>query len=247
MGANFTLERQNVRPVAVGNHALLRDLPGDGAVRPGDGIGSLERLAGLMHFKRNQMIFSESDPAAQVYRVQSGCVRLTRLTPDGRRQITSFLHAGDWFGFEWFSVYGVNAEAVSDVCVQSVPRRVLDRLIREDAHVAGYFHELLATRFAQAQDQLMVLGRHTARERVAGFLLSLANRLSAGGGMLELAMGRQDIADHLGLTIETVCRVLHDLRKQRLVSVPDIHRLGILNAEGLATLVEGAAMQAEAA
>lgn len=247
MGASFSLERQNVRPVAVGGQALLRDLPHDGVGRPAEGLSSLERAAGLMHFKRNQMIFSESDPAAQVYRVQSGCVRLTRLTPDGRRQITAFLLAGDWFGFEWFNAYGVNAEAVNDICVQSVPRRVVDRLIREDGQVAAFFHELLASRFAQAQDQLMVLGRHTARERVAGFLLSLATRFSPNNGTLELPMGRQDIADHLGLTIETVCRVLHDLRKQRLVSVPDIHRLGILDGDGLAMLVEGASLHAEAA
>ncbi len=247
MGANFTLERQNIRPVAPAQ-TVLRDLPSGGVVPCDVGIAVLERAAGLIHFKRNQMIFSESDAAAHVYRVQSGCVRLTRLTPDGRRQISAFLHAGDWFGFEWINAYGVNAEAVSDVCLQSVPRRIMERMAREDTRIASFFHGLLAERFAQAQDHVMVLGRHTARERVTGFLLSLAARISHGpDGVLELAMGRQDIADHLGLTIETVCRVLHDLRKQRLVGVPDIHRLELLNVDGLAAMVEGAVQVPEAA
>lgn len=250
----FDLERGVDRAGIVGA-ARLRDValrrlpdrvPERGPDRA-DGLEALDRIGTLLRLERNQMVFSESDAAEHVYRLVSGTVRLCKITPDGRRQITGFVQAGGFFGFEWAAAFGVTAEAVSDVTVYSYARRQLDRMQRELPPLRDHFQKMMAEQFSAAQSHVLLLGRHTAREKVGAFLLALAARAGRStGDMLELPMGRQDIADYLGLTIETVCRVLHDLKKQRMISVPDIHHIGLISVEAMVQLVSGVVFLPEA-
>jgi CRP-like cAMP-binding protein len=203
------------------------------------GVASLGKIGTVLAFRRNKTIFNEGDPANYSYRVGHGAVRLCKVLPDGRRQIAHFFLPGDFFGLGDAAEYGFAAEAVSDVTVVCYPRHRIDALCDERPDVRKEIFSRVYRELSAAQNHLVTLGRQTAKERVASFLLVLAERAnSRDGDSVELPMGRQDIADYLGLTIETVCRALTDLKRCRLITTPNIHQVQFVNLRALQSICE---------
>lgn len=203
-------------------------------------LRSLDRFSARVHFAKNETIFSEGAPAGHAYKVVSGMVRLCKHTQDGRRQIADFLLPGAIFGIIDRGEYGFSAEAVSDVVLVSYPRGQIDRLCATKTGVIDHIFAALTEQFMAMQRHLVVLGCQTAKERVASFLLLLADRSRAlPGDRLNLPMGRQDIASHLGLTIETVCRAIAELKRDGIVVVPSLNQIILKDSGALRRLAEG--------
>jgi CRP/FNR family nitrogen fixation transcriptional regulator len=178
-------------------------------------LGSLaqnEIILSEFRYRRGAEIFGEAEPAEYLYQVIHGAVRSYKLLSDGRRQIGAFHLAGDIFGLENGEAHRFTAEAVVDTTVRLAKRASLAHVAERDATVARDLLSMTANNLQHAEDHMLLLGRKTALERVAAFLLEMDRRLTAAG-VMALPMCRRDIADYLGLTLETVSRalsVLHD-------------------------------------
>ena len=163
-------------------------------------------------YRRGAEIFGEAEPAEYLYQVVDGAVRSYKLLSDGRRQIGAFHLAGDIFGLENGTAHRFTAEAIVDTMVRLAKRVGLAQVAERDATVARDLLNMTANSLQHAEDHMLLLGRKTALERVAAFLREMDRRLTAAG-VMALPMCRRDIADYLGLTLETVSRalsVLHD-------------------------------------
>ena len=199
---------------------------------------ALDRIGTRSVVKRGATIFYEGDPADSVYKVVSGAVRTSKLMADGRRYVSDFLFPGDFFGMNDARERALTAEALSDAIIVRYPRRGFDGAIDQEPRLGRFLLAVLCGGLATAQDRMLLLGRKTAVERIASFLLKMAERVSAD--RIALPMARLDIADHLGLTIETVSRVLTQLKGDRLIQIPNTSQVVILDRAGLASLAEGA-------
>ena len=171
-------------------------------------------------YKKSAEIFGEKEPADYVYQVVTGAVRSYKLLSDGRRQIGAFHLAGDIFGLEIGTDHRFTAEAIIDTTVRLMKRRSLELVAESDAKVARNLLSMTTSNLRHAEDHMLLLGRKTSLERVAAFLIEMDKRLTATG-VLALPMCRRDIADYLGLTLETVSRALSRL-----------HGLGVLGFIG---------------
>ncbi|MGA7786899.1 MAG: helix-turn-helix domain-containing protein [Xanthobacteraceae bacterium] len=160
-------------------------------------------------FSRNKQIFGDEGPANQIYKVLAGTVCTYKILSDGRRHINSFYLADESFALEHIDRHDRAAEAISDAKILVVKRAALMALASSDAAVARQLLMLTARELARVQDRVLLLAK-TAEERVAWFILEMAKRST--GDSIELPMLRQDIADYLGLTIETVSRTLKFLK-----------------------------------
>jgi CRP/FNR family nitrogen fixation transcriptional regulator len=210
---------------------------GDAPVTLNDHLRTLHGYSTRHHYRRGETIFGEGEPADRVYKIIAGTVRLCRYSPGGRRHITDFALAGDLLGFLECSDQPMTAEAVEDVTLISYPRSCVDRLASSNPDIRARMMRHLSANLVEAQQQLFVLGCQSAKEKLASFLTRLAGRIDlAPGETLDLPMGRQDIADHLGLTIETVCRTITALKNDGLLSVPSSHELVLKNMAALRTL-----------
>jgi CRP/FNR family nitrogen fixation transcriptional regulator len=198
---------------------------------------ALEQIGSRSRFSRDQEIYAEGDRGGCWFKVVSGIVRISKLLADGRRHIAEFCFAGDSFGFERAVEHGFSAEAVSDATVLRLPRAATERLIEGNPLLARHLREEMLKSLDAAQHRLLLLGRMTAGERVAAFLVEMAERAEAGH-RVDLPMSRSDIADYLGLTVETVCRVLSDLKRRRLIAAPNAHRIELLDREALLAIAE---------
>jgi CRP/FNR family nitrogen fixation transcriptional regulator len=208
-----------------------------GPVTLTDYLQAIQSYGARQHYQRNETIFNQDDPAEQVYRILDGTVRLCRHMPDGRRYIVDFLLPGDVMGFVESPDQPVSAEAVTEVSLTAFPRICFDRLARENAGMRKQLLCHMSENLLTAQQHLFVLGCQKANERVASFLLRLADRLDVScGNRLDLTMSRQDIADHLGLTIETISRAFGALRGQDIILIPNAHQLIVRNMVALRAL-----------
>jgi len=202
-----------------------------------DQLERIDAHGAKLQFTRNEPIFNQDDPADQVFRIISGTVRLCRYMPDGRRYIVDFLLPGDLMGFVESPDLPVGAEAVTDVTLMAFPRACFDQLAEQNPDVRAQLLRHLSCNLLTAQQHLFVLGCQKARERVASFLLRLADRVGAScGDRLDLPMSRQDIADHLGLTIETISRTITGLRSTGAVLVPNTHQIVLRDKAALRAL-----------
>jgi CRP/FNR family nitrogen fixation transcriptional regulator len=199
----------------------------------GDALDLLEQFGTTVSIQREQEIHGQGDQADCCYRVLSGCVRLVTLMEDGRRQISEFLMAGDLFGIDSLDVHDFAAEAVSDVVLRRYPRRRVDALAGNNIGLARRLRDMTATSLRMTQMRLMLLGRKTASERIATFLIEMDERLpQVRAHVLDMPMSRTDMADHLGLTIETVCRILAHLRRDGTILI-ERGRIEIQDSLGL--------------
>lgn len=185
-----------------------------------------------MHFDRNEEIFGEGEEAEYVYRVVSGAVRTMHFTSEGRRQILGFHLPGDIFGLEIADVHTLSAEAVAGSEVVVVRRSCLDKATSDNAAAALTLLAFAGKQLSTARSHALVLGRKGAGERVAAFLLELAGRF-VSKGELDLPMSRADIADYLGLTIETVSRAFSEFERDRTIALPSSRHVVMRNPSAL--------------
>jgi CRP/FNR family nitrogen fixation transcriptional regulator len=179
-------------------------------------------------FARDEEIFAEGDETESFYKVVTGTVRTYKLLNDGRRQIDAFHFPGDVFGLELGARHQISAEAVGDVMVTAHKRSGLKTMAANGAMFSDQLLAAMTRRLEHAQNHMLVLGCKNAQEKIATFLLGLADRLSATD-RVDLPMLRSDIADHLGLTIETVSRTLAELVREGVIGLAAGHRAIILN------------------
>jgi len=190
--------------------------------------GTLDMMGASMSFSRNEEIYGESESAEYLYKVVSGAVRMYKVLTDGRRQIGAFYLPGDMFGFEPADAHASSAEAVGDVTVLVFKRSAVLSLAARDSDVARRLWEMTARELDRSRKHALLLIL-SAQERVASFLLEMAAR-SRAGSEIELPMSRQDIADYLGLTIETVSRTLSQLESVGAIAVPAARRITFCNS-----------------
>lgn len=184
-------------------------------------------------------LFSEGDEAKDVFEVVRGTLRLYKLLPDGRRQITGFLSEGHLLGLTHENYYLYTAEAMTDVTVCRYPRSRFSRMVDE---VPGFAKRLLAVtsnELCAAQDQMLLLGRKSAVEKVASFLLTLVQRHTIKRDEIRISMTRTDIADYLGLTVETVSRTLSKFRQDGIIALPTANSMTVCNCDQLEALAAG--------
>jgi CRP-like cAMP-binding protein len=191
-------------------------------------------MGASMSFARNAEIYGEGEPAEYLYKVISGAVRTYKVLTDGRRQIGAFYLPGDMFGLEIGEEHTFSAEAVSDSKVLVIKRGAVVGLAARDNDVAHQLWTLTGRELQRVQDRILLLVK-TAQERVVSFLLEMAARMSTSNAV-ELPMSRQDIADYLGLTIETVSRTLTHLELAAAIELPSSRRIILRNRAALGQL-----------
>ncbi|HUC60504.1 MAG TPA: helix-turn-helix domain-containing protein [Alphaproteobacteria bacterium] len=218
-----------------GASAIFQGTERMGAVRMG-AAGTVQKL------ESGKTLFAEGDDAENVYELMSGMVKLFKLLPDGRRQITGFLWSGDIMGVAHSELYLYGAEAITDVVLCRYPRARFDDLVDQVPGLGRRVLKVIARELSAAQEQMLLLGRKTAVEKIASFLLDMAERqleqLETRGCVL-VPMGRSDIADYLGLTTETVSRTLTKLKQDHVIALPSPARVTVENRDRLAELAAG--------
>ena len=189
----------------------------------------------VIHVREGHEIFAEGEETELFYKVVSGVVRVCKFLSDGRRQIEAFHVAGEVFGFELGAEHILSAEAVSECTLVSYRRRNVEMMAQKNHAVTQHLFEVAMQSLAQAQSHSLLLGRRGAAEKVAGFLLTWAAH-SADRRTVHLAMTRQDIADYLGLTIETVSRSLSQLERDGVIALSSVREIQIKNIDLLEDL-----------
>ena len=197
-------------------------------------IDQLDLLGVPVGFVRNAEIFGENEATGFVYKVVNGTVRTSKIFDDGRRQVGAFYFPGDVFGLEFEANHQFSAEAVDKCVILVVKRSVLITMAERDSATAYRLWSFTAGELSRVQRHMLVLTK-SAEERVACFLLEMAERLTTTEAV-ELPMSRQDIADYLGLTIETVSRTLTHLEAQATIALPTTRRIVLRNRQALTRL-----------
>jgi CRP/FNR family transcriptional regulator len=201
-----------------------------------DEVGELERIMTSKSLGPDEMLVSEGDPLKRVYSLTGGMLRLSVGLPDGRRQITGFLLPGDYLGLADEDIHSSTAEAIGQVELCSFSAREMAVLIERFPRLKDRLHRFTRSALRQARDNQMILGRLAPVEKLASFLLALSQRAEEHrlpSNPLPLAMSRTDIADYLGLTIETVSRSFTKLRNHGLIRLPDPHLVELVNKPAL--------------
>ena len=183
-------------------------------------------------YGKDEEIYGEDEQAEYVYQIIRGAVRTYKLLSDGRRQIGAFLLPGDVFGLESGTSHRLAAEAVIDTTVRLVKRSSLEQAAGVDVQVARKLWSITAGELRHAEDHMMLLGRKSAMERVANFLLEMDRRLAVAG-MMALPMCRRDIGDYLGLTLETVSRALSQLHGEGVLGFSGARQIVLRNRQRL--------------
>ena len=190
-------------------------------------------MATVSSYEKDSPIYREDEPADNIYQVINGAARATKHLSDGRRLIGDFYFPGDIFGLNSNTCDGFAAEAVIDTTVRSVKRRRLESVAHLDAQIAFQLWKISTAKLRRAKDHMLMLGQKSASRRVAAFLLAMDQRLATNGTMA-LPMGRLDIGDYLGLTFETISRVLSKFLDEEIIGFAESSRdIVLLNRERL--------------
>ncbi len=196
---------------------------------------ALDMLGTVVTARAGAEIYGEGDTAIAWYRVQSGVLRTCKLFPDGRRQVEDFLFAGDFFGLETRDEYAFAAEAVTPVTVIRYARPRLSAVAATDTRVASRLLDVTLAQLGKAYGHMSLLGRKTAEEKLATFLIGMLER-SPNPKVIDLSMSRTDIADYLGLTIETVSRTFSALKRDGVIALPSAQHVLVLDRRALEEL-----------
>jgi CRP/FNR family nitrogen fixation transcriptional regulator len=199
---------------------------------PGDGF---ELSGAVLHVAPDRQIYAEGDEARSFYKVVSGVVRTCRFLSDGRRQIDSFHVTGDVFGFEVGADHRLAAEAVSHCTVIAYRRRGLETMVTQDDRLGRWFFSHAMTTLARVREHSLLLGRSSAAQKISTFLLEIEEQ-DGNHSLVDLVMGRQDIADYLGLTIETVSRTLSQLERDGTIGLPAARKIVLKDRQALRAL-----------
>lgn len=189
-------------------------------------------VASEFTYGKDEEIYGEGEPCEYVYQVARGAVRTYKLLNDGRRQIGAFHLPGDVFGLGAGCTHRLTAEAIGDTTVRLVKRRNLEAAAASNVQVAHHLWTMTANGLRHAEDHMLLLGRKSAMEKVATFLLEMDRRLTKAG-MMPLPMCRRDIGDYLGLTLETVSRALSQLSDQGILVFSSARQIVLRNRRRL--------------
>jgi len=185
-----------------------------------DALNLLEQFGTTVTVSRSHEIYGQGEPTEHCWRIISGCVRTAKLLEDGRRLIGEFLWAGDLLGMDDLDVHAFNAEAVTDVMLRRYPRRMVEALAQSHTGLALRLRTLAVASLQRTYQQMALLSRKTATERIASFLLDMHRRSTATDRrIVDVPMSRTDIADYLGLTIETISRAFARLQRAGVIAV----------------------------
>jgi len=224
--------------------------PDDGLACPCLGRAELAALGGIgitVAFAPGQTILIEGDPIWHYFRIVRGTVRLYKAIADGRRQVLDFLGEGQCFGLTGLERHTYSAEALSPVTLIRYPKQVVEAAIATNPDLARVLFQMACKELDQAQRQMLLLGRKSADEKVASFLLGLRRRNGAAhdpdkasqDSVIHLPMSRQDMADYLGLTIETVSRTMSRFKRMGLIGLIGRQHVALRQIGRLAALAEG--------
>jgi CRP-like cAMP-binding protein len=185
-----------------------------------DALDLLEQFGLTVTVRGGHEIYGQSEPTEFCWRIVSGCVRTEKFLEDGRRQVGAFLWSGDLVGMDDLGMHDFGAQAVTDVTLRRYPRRMVEALAQSHTALAHRLRALAVGSLRSAYRHMTLLGRTTATERIASFLLDMHRRAaSTDSRIVDVPMSRMDIADYLGLTIETVCRYLAQLQRDGIVMI----------------------------
>lgn len=202
-------------------------------------LADFKAAAPTVRYRAGDTVVFEADEAASVYSLSSGLLRLSKLLPDGRRQIAGFLFAGDFLGITMEEEHAFTAEAIAPSALCKFPRARFDKFVAAHPELERRLYAVAAHELAAARQQLVLLGRKTATERVASFLLMLAGRCSPqAGAEVDLPVSRMDMADYLGLRIETVSREVSAIKAARVIQLTGRQSFRIVDRERLRQLAE---------
>ena len=225
--------------------SLVRHQPGPAWTSPGVRAGdpsqaivldALRPIGAVMKVRRGRQVFAEGEPAAHWYWLASGAVQVCSFAEDGRRQVAELVLPGDLFGLEACARRGATAEAARDAVVVAYPRARAEALVDADPRLARAFREVACGRLSHAQARLFRLGKTSALARVASLLLEMGERCRrAADGAVDLPVTRDDMADYLGLTSETVSRALTELRRRGAIALPARQSIHLADHAALAS------------
>ncbi len=242
---------QQLRPLVVTNavlvercaHCNVRHHSVCDSIDDGD-LSRLAAAAVTRTVERGQVFIEEGDPADDFYNITQGSAKLFKLLPDGRQQITGFAGIGHFLGLAVSKSYAFSAEAIEPVRLCRFSRPKLRALMHDFPAMERRLLETACNELAAAQEQMLLLGRKSARERVATFLLArMEGSVPCGDALdhIRLPMNRSEIADYLGLTIETVSRTLSQFRVAKRIAIPSISEIVLLDRPWLEELATGLA------
>lgn len=206
-------------------------------------LAGMRSLGTMQRLQPGQSVFHEGDPAQRVFMVTQGALKLYTLLADGRRQVTGFMFPGDFLGISVDEEYAFTVEALENSELWWFSREAFERFLAEHPQVERELYRLAAHELAEAQRQMVLLGRKAAHERLASLFHSLLLRAERASGVsqqaFDLPMSRIDIADYLGLTKETVSRMIAHLRSRRLIRLQSQNRVEVLDRGGLEAVAQG--------
>ncbi len=183
-------------------------------------IHQLERISKDRIISRNKTVFMQGEQTSNFYNIKRGSLKIYKLSSDGRKQIVGFLFPGDFVGMSPEENYSYNAETLEETTLCAFSRTVLENFFVQHPHVERKILNIVNHELSVAQDQIFLLGKYTAKERLLQFFLNLSkqrNKLGWVDNPLRLSMSRSDIANYLGLTIETISRTISELKTERLI------------------------------
>ncbi len=239
------LNKAKARPNAFGESPCaacpVRELSVCGALEA-DELNSLSAILTNVELAAGDPLIDEGEAADHVFNITKGTLKIYKLLPDGRRQITGFLFPGDFLGLMRSDTYVCSAEAVTEVSLCRFSRNKLDGLITRHPKLERRLLQMARTELAEVQDQILLLGRKTAKERLATFLLTLARRAAARGdeaNPVGVPMSRDNIGDFLGLTTETVSRTFTRLKTAGYIAQEPDRRVLIRDRATLENIAGG--------
>ena len=220
----------SIIPIAA--HSAPLATPSQMSLHSESGIGR-----NTLRFAPHEHLFFQGDAPKGVYEILSGTVIQYKVMADGRRQIQNFASEGDFLAMTFADVHDLSAEALTDLEVLFVPRTMFDRRLQEQAGFRRSVFTLVSQMLHEAREQALLLGRKSAMERTASFLIFLNDRFQdPATGYANIRMSRCDIADYLGLTLETVSRMMNKLKKQNIIDLPQPNLFQVLNTSRLIAL-----------
>ena len=206
-------------------------------------LAEVSKIVSNLELNPGDPLFDEGEDADCVYSVTAGAMKVYKLLPDGRRQVTGFLFGGDFLGLAAGETYAYSAEAMSYCTLCRFPRKRLEQLLSQYPQMERRLLGMASNELVAAQEQMLLLGRKTAKEKIASFLLMLSERQKTRGQKADpvgIPMSRTDIGDYLGLTTETVSRTFTQFKTSHLISLQPGNKVQLSNSEKLQEIAEGA-------
>jgi CRP-like cAMP-binding protein len=211
-------------------------------IRYGDRFEQILAQSPLRRVEAKEFLFAEGDVSTHLYRIETGALALHKILADGRRQVVGFAYPGDLIGLGAQGAHLMNAQAIKPTRLRCLPLSTLRQSAAKDPALGFRLYEALGRELAATRDLMLTTGQRSATERVVGFLFAFSRRSERNGqdpNNFELPMTRSDIADFLGLTIETVSRTFSKLKSLGLIELPHSNHVKVVDIEELKSVADG--------